>query len=51
MLVNEDEFATELNIFRNEVDAGISFFYGWLTLDDVAKDQTILNNLNTAPHF
>ncbi len=48
----EAEFTRELEVFRTEAEAGVQFFYGWLTVHAVAgADKGVLRALNAAPLF
>ena len=48
----EQKFLEELNIFRNEVDSVLKFFYSELAIHSIAsKDKKIINALNSSPIF
>lgn len=51
MTPEEKAFDDELDIFRREVESGMQFFYAWLAINGVAKDQAIENALNESSLF
>ena len=48
----EVEFESELEVFRQEAESAVQFFYAWRTVNEVAaKNDAVVITLNKAPLF